>query len=117
MELTMMLVEVPIKVHTPPNWLANERGINTRDAGMSRSLARAMETGMKMATVAVLITRADKPAIVTHSTNRRRDGDLPASLPRWRTSHSTQPVRTRPLLNTNMAATVAVALLAKPSIA
>ncbi len=28
-ELTSRLVEVPMSVHTPPNWLANDTGIST----------------------------------------------------------------------------------------
>jgi hypothetical protein len=82
MELTRMLVEVPIRVQTPPNWLAKESGINTRDGEIPRSFASAMDTGMKIATVAVLMMKADNPAMATHSTSSSLGSDVAASLPR-----------------------------------
>ncbi len=57
-----MLVDVPIRVQTPPNWLAKDRGINTRDGAIRRVFARMTVTGIRMATVAVLIIKAERRA-------------------------------------------------------
>lgn len=112
--LTSRLVEVPTRVQTPPNWLAKEIGISSRDGDSRRFLARVMVNGMKIATVAVLMMKADSTAIAPQRTPRRRASPEPAIPSRRRASQSTEPVRISPPLNTNIAVTVAVAGLAKP---
>ena len=109
-----MLVEVPINVQTPPNWLAKERGISTRDGAIFRAFERMTAMGINMATVAVLMIKADSTAIVRHRTMISFRSPLPANLSRYLASHSTRPVRTNPALRMNMAATVAVAVFANP---
>jgi hypothetical protein len=114
MEFTRMFVDVPINVQTPPNWLEKERGMRTLEGLILRDSANVMATGMKIATVAVLTMKAERTAIVMQRTRIKPISVLPAILSKWRASHCTKPVRTKPALRTNMAATVAVAEFENP---
>jgi len=63
MELTRMFVEVPMSVHTPPNIEANESGIRSFEALTSKSAATPITTGIKIATAAVLLMKAEMTPI------------------------------------------------------
>jgi len=76
-ELIRILVELPISVQTPPNWLANESGISTREDDNLRDFASIIATGINMATVAVFMMNADRRAIVIQSTTISLGSVLP----------------------------------------
>jgi|GEM_PF-6907474 len=57
--LTSRFVDVPIRVHIPPNITTKESGIKNRDAEISAFLADLLITGINVATTGVLFTKAD----------------------------------------------------------
>ena len=62
-ELINIFVDVPIKVHTPPNIEAKDSGISKRD-GLLRILEETATTiGKNIATAAVLLINADRRPI------------------------------------------------------
>ena len=60
---TSKLVEVPIKVHIPPNIVAKDNGIKNLVAGNFTTSAQRLITGAKMTTTGVLFKKAEIKAI------------------------------------------------------
>ena len=60
-----MLVDVPMRVQTPPNMEAKERGIRSRPADTPASRATPMAMGRKIATAAVLLMKADSTPTIS----------------------------------------------------
>jgi hypothetical protein len=57
------LVEVPIKVHTPPKIVAYDSGIRNLEGGRFNFSAQRFMTGAKMITTGVLFRKADNAEI------------------------------------------------------
>jgi hypothetical protein len=115
MELTRMLVEVPIKVQTPPNIEAKETGISNFEALMPVSRATPSKIGRNIAMTGVLLIKAERNptkiiTIIIAVKKFRRKIRL-TKTPRKLTA----PVLNNPALKINIAATVIVAVLLKPA--
>src|SRR5918997_4512040 len=114
-ELTRMLVEVPRSVQTPPNIEANESGISSFEGLTLMSLASESMTGMKTATAAVLLAKAEtaptKSIIETSAYQKLRLPSRTSNAP----TELSAPVFDSAALRTNIAPTVTVAGLLKPA--
>src|SRR5690606_21790011 len=112
MESTSRLVEVPIRVHTPPNWAAYDSGIRNFDGGSLLATAAAMISGRNTATAAVLLMNADTRALSSIITSASSQPQRIRAM--VSPSRLSDPLRCSPALSTNIAATVTVAGLLKP---
>src|SRR5690606_42072061 len=110
-----MFVDVPISVHVPPNIAAKESGIKTFDPLIFISLATLSITGMKIATMGVLFTKADRiPINAIVAIMPTQNPYLWKKLIILTLAASTKPVLINAPLTTNNAAIVTVASLLKP---
>jgi hypothetical protein len=62
------------------SWFLNGQIFYHWERRFDRLMARTVATGMKMATVAVLMRKADKAAMVIHTARMSLDSPFPASL-------------------------------------
>jgi hypothetical protein len=67
-----MLVDVPIRVFTPPNKAPNERGIKNLEGLEPDLLAIPITTGIKIATTAVSLINAEIIPTIKSIENRPR---------------------------------------------
>ena len=113
MLLTRILVDVPIKVQTPPNWAAYESGISRREGAILRRRAATRTSGRNTATAAVLFMNAEIDPTISIITSSKSAGHSPAR-DNSRAARSSTPVSRMPAESTNIAATVRVALPLNP---
>jgi hypothetical protein len=114
MELTRILVDVPISVVVPPIIPAKESGINILEGLTPTFDAIPIITGMKMATAAVLLMKAE---MIQMKRRRTKNQYLKLSCifsEKKSPAVFRIPVLLIPSLNTNIAATVTVAGLLNP---
>ncbi len=112
--LTRMLVEVPMSVQTPPNIEANDNGISSREGLMFADRLTSSTIGSRIATTAVLLMKAEKaPATIIVSRIASQENLRPIRV-NSAVAAFKAPVRDRPALSTNIAATVTVAGLPRP---
>jgi|GEM_PF-5189834 len=95
---TTRLVDVPMRVMTPPRIAANDRGIRKRDTGSRLERAHDDTSGNSIATRGVLLNTDDNPATGTQS--RAMDARPPLP-PRTRpVNPAKRPVRLAPAATT-----------------
>ena len=113
-ELTRMLVDVPISVQVPPSMAKNDRGIIRALGLICLSWLARSTMGMNTATAAVLLMNADTGAVTSPIISTSivvLDGARCSSRsPR----NCTTPLDCSPALSTNMQATVTVAGFENP---
>ena len=103
-ESTSRLVEVPIKVQTPPNCAAYDSGMRNFDGGRLLATAAAMISGRNTATAAVLLMNAETAAVSTIITSASSQPQRMRAMASPR--RLSEPLRCRPALSTNIAAPV-----------
>jgi hypothetical protein len=113
-ELTRIVVDVPISVHTPPKSDENESGISSFEGLTLSSRAIAMTVGSRIATAAVLLMKAETTAVPIIIAASARKKLLEPTLARAAPIQVTAPALSRPALRTNIAPTVTVAGLENP---
>ena len=115
--LTRMLVDVPISVQQPPKMDAKLNGMSSRVGATPMAVDSWMTTGMKTATMGVLLMKALITATVSSMLTMPSEG-CARNRPVTRcTSTCRAPVFSSAAESTNMKATVSVAGLEKPATA
>ena len=115
--LTTMLVLVPIKVQVPPRMVPKLRGMSNLPGWILADRAICTATGMKTATMGVLLMKAEMAPIASMNTAIPRASPSRNKGPRRGPMVLRAPVRSRAALSTNMNATVSVAGSLKPATA
>ena len=107
-------VEVPISVQRPPIIEAKERGMSSFEGATWYWPAQARTSGMPIATSAVLLRKAEAPALVVTSLRMAaRSRDVAPS--RWAAAVSSAPVSRSPAAMTKSAPSVSRVGLANPA--
>jgi hypothetical protein len=102
-------------VHIPPKVAACDIGIKMRPGLVPVRRQTSSTTGMKMATAAVLLMKADSPPITSMMTTVSRASEYPRGANNRRTRKESAPVRSMPAESTSTEATEIVAGWLKPA--